>query len=155
MLAKAPMPGPGHFQWSTGGWFGSQLGGTAWMLVASIVLALQTPWIAAWWVLCFALANAAGVWLWLHRDRLRPYLAMQGLLAICGATGLLAVAALHLFGPAGVRLGVAWHDGRFILEGPPGTTLRSAYATLLLIVPGLMAFFALMERAGRRARSGA
>jgi hypothetical protein len=25
MATKLPMPGPGCFQWNTGGWFGSQL----------------------------------------------------------------------------------------------------------------------------------
>jgi hypothetical protein len=151
MAAKEPMPGPGQFQWNAGGWFGSQLGGTAWMLVGAAVLAPQTPWVAAWWAACCALANAVGTSLWLRRGRVRPYPATQALLAACGVAGPLAVVALHLFGPADVRLGVAWHDGRFILESPPGT-LRSAYAALLLGVPALMGYFALLERAGREAR---
>jgi hypothetical protein len=153
MAAKEPMLGPGQFQWNAGGWFGSQLGGTAWMLVGAAVLVPQAPWVAAWWAGCCALANAVGAWLWLRRDRVRPYPAIQALLATCGAAGLLAVAALHAFGPADVRLGVAWHDGRFILESPPGGTLRSAYAILLLGVPALMAYFAFMEWAGRKGKA--
>jgi hypothetical protein len=152
MAAKEPVVGPGQFQWNRGGWFGSQLGGTAWMLVGAAVLAPQAPWVAAWWAGCCALANAVGTCLWLWRDRVKPYPAIQALLATCGAAGLLAVVALHLFGPADVRLGVAWHEGRFILEGPPGGTLRPAYAALLLGVPALMAYFAFVERAAKRAR---
>jgi hypothetical protein len=150
MQAKEPMRGPGHFQWNAGGWFGSQFGGAAWMLVGAAVIAAQAPWVAAWWACCFALANAVGTGLWLRRDRVRPYPATQALLATCGVAGVLAVTALHAFGPAEVALGVGLHDGRIRLEGSPAGTLRTAYAALLLGVPAMMGWFALMERAASK-----
>jgi hypothetical protein len=153
MGAKEPMLGPGQFQWNTGGWFGSQLGCTAWMLVGAAVIAPQAPLVAAWWACCFVIANAVGTGLWWRRDRLSPYPAIQALLATVAVAGLLAVVSLHLFGPADVRLGVGIRDGRFVLDHTPGNTLRSGYAALLVGVPVMMAWFAFMERAGRRGKA--
>jgi hypothetical protein len=153
MSSKAPIIGPGQFQWNAGGWFGSQLGGTAWLLVGAVGIATQEPQVAAWWACCFVLANAVGTGLWLRRDRVWPYPAIQALLATVVVAGLLAVVALHLFGPADVRLGVGLREGRFVLEDVPGGTLRSAYVALLVGVPAMMGWFAFMERAGTRNRS--
>ena len=36
----------GHFRWNAGGWFGSQLGGTLWLLTG-VSLLFQSPAIAA------------------------------------------------------------------------------------------------------------
>lgn len=137
MPSICPMIGTGRFQWNTGGWFGSQFGCTAWLLVGAASVVAQHAWVAAWWVVCCALANAVGTGLWLRRDRVPPYPAIQALLGACGAGGLLAVAALHLFG--------AIPDGQH-------ASLRPAYAVLLLGVPAMMGWFALMEWAGRRER---
>ena len=63
MVTKQPMTGPGIFQWNTGGWFGAQLGGTVWMLLAAIWMAPLNPWLAVLWLLCFAVVNAVGAWL--------------------------------------------------------------------------------------------
>src|SRR4051794_27734348 len=103
METKAALPGPGRFQWNMGGWFGPQLGGTAWMLVGAVVLVPHTPEVAGVWLACFAVANAIGSWLWWRRDRLRPYPALQVLLLACGINGLLALVALHLLRP-GLRI---------------------------------------------------
>ncbi len=136
MSAKQPMPGSGTFQWNTGGWFGSQVGGTVWLLVGAATLVVQAPLLAVWWVVCFALVNAVGTGLWLRRDRLRPYPAIQALLALCGLAGLFAVGALGLFGPE--------QTGR-------NGSLRSVYGFFLVGVPALMGYFALLERASRKA----
>ena len=144
------MSGRGRFQWNIGGWFGSQLGGTVWMLVGAAVLASQAPWIAAWWVACFLAASAVGIGLWLRRDRIRPYPALQALLATCGLAGLLAIVGLHLFGPDDLQLLVRWHQGRVMMENPPGDTLPYIYAILLLGIPALMGYFALIEWSGTR-----
>lgn len=29
--------GPGRFQWNTGGWFGTQLGSTVWLILAPVL----------------------------------------------------------------------------------------------------------------------
>lgn len=152
MSTKDPRPGPGQFQWNAGGWFGGQLGCTLWILVGAATLVLESPGVAAWWALCFAAANAVGLAMWRRRDRLRPFPAIQGLIAACGLAGLLAVAALHAFGPDSAKLGVSWRDGRLVREAVPGGSLLSIYAILLLGVPAMMAWFAVMERAGRRGR---
>jgi hypothetical protein len=154
MSLKRPTPGPGRFQWNAGGWFGSQLGGTAWMLVGTAILVPQAPGLAAWWAACFAAANAVGAGLWLRRDRVRPYPALQSLLAACGLAGLFAVSVLHRFRPDDIRLGLSWQQGRFALDAPQGGTLNHIYAALLLGVPALMAWFAVMEWAGLREACG-
>jgi hypothetical protein len=152
MSEKHPTPGPGQFQWNTGGWFGGQVGSTSWLLVGAAVMAPDAPWIAAWWAICFLGANTVGFETWRRRDRIRPYPAIQALLAVCGVAGLLAVVALHAFGPDSVRLGVTWRQGRLAREAVPGGSLLSLHLILLLGVPAMMVWFALMERAGRRAR---
>lgn len=63
MEAKEPLLGPGCFQWNTGGWFGSQLGSTAWMLVGAVVLIPHAAEVAGVWLSCFAVANAIGSWM--------------------------------------------------------------------------------------------
>src|SRR5262249_26987351 len=132
MPAKTAVRGPGAFQWDAGGWFGSQLGGTLWLLAGAAVLALPAPGVAAVWAACFAGANALGLWLWRRRDRLVPYPALQLLTLCCAACGLLTFVALDAFKPAG---------------GPLGAADRG-YAALL-VFPALMALFHLRERAAR------
>lgn len=151
MTTKDSMGGPGQFRWNTGGWFGGQLGGTLWILVGAATLVPESPGVAAWWALCFASANAVGLAMW-RRDRLRPFPAIQALQAACGLAGLLAVVALHAFGPDSVKLGLAWRDGRLVREAVPGGSLLSIYVFLLVGIPAMMGWFAVMERAGRRAR---
>jgi hypothetical protein len=134
MEPRACLQGPGYFQWNAGGWLGSQLGGTLWLLAGAAVFAAPAPPVALAWLGCFAAANAAGWWLWRRRDRVRPYPALQGLLLACGACGLAAVAALHLAGPAGAPL-----------AGDPRGYLA------LLAFPALMARFSRLEHAARAA----
>lgn len=155
MSAKEPILGPGQFQWNMGGWFGSQLGGTAWLLVGATVILPQAPWVAVWWACCFALANAVGAGLWMRRDRIPPYPAIQALLATLAVAGLLAIVVLHLFGPAEVQLGLGFRDGRLAPQDAPGNTLLAAYTTLLVGVPIMMGWFAFLEHSGRRNRSAA
>ncbi len=152
MAKEYPMRGPGQFQWNTGGWFGGQLGGTLWILVGAATLVLETTGVAAWWLLCFAAANGVGLAMWRRRDRLPPYPAIQALLAVCGLAGLLAVSALHAFGPVSARRMLAWRQGNPMPEAVSGGSLVSIYALLILGVPTMMAWFAVMEWAGRRAR---
>jgi hypothetical protein len=92
------------------------------------------PLVALVWLACFVVANAIGFQLWQRRDRLRPYLAIQLLLATCGLAGLLAMLTLHIAGPDAIRQ-LSWR--------------RSGYPVLLL-VPALMAWFAVFEHGARR-----
>jgi hypothetical protein len=144
MPPEQPMSGVGLFQWNRGGWFGGQVGSTAWMLVGAAVLARQAPQVAVAWLLFFVVANAIGFWLWGRRDRLRPYPAQQALVLVCGISSVLALATLHLLQPgvvvnqiAGVRL-----------QDEPQLIL-----SLLGMLIFMMAHFHLMERSARKQRS--
>ena len=69
-------------QWNAGGWFGSAVGSTAWMLVCAIFLIVHGQnAIAAVNVACFAIANAVAVGLWLNRSKICAYPALLILLA--------------------------------------------------------------------------
>jgi hypothetical protein len=142
MEAKVPMPGPSSFQWNRGGWFGSQLGGTAWMIVGAVMFARRAPWIAAVWLVCFVLANAIGTGLWRRRGCLRPYPAIQLLLLVGGVIGLLALASFGVLRPAGVRLEDAGWNG----------DVRKSCFCLVTAVSALMAWFALMEGGATKAK---
>lgn len=152
MAEKQPMAGAGQFQWNTGGWFGALVGGTSWLLVGAVFMVPRAPLLAAWWGACFLAANAVGFEMWRRRDRLRPYPAIQALMATCGVAGLLAVVALHAFGPDAVKLGLAWRGGLPAREGFLGGPLSSLYGVLLIGIPAMMGWFAVMERVGRRGR---
>lgn len=144
MDPRRPMAGPGYFQWDKGGWFGSQLGGTAWMLVGSVVLARQAPEVAGVWLACFAVANAIGARMWWRRDRLRPYPALQALLLLCGIHGVVALVALHALRP-GLRI-----------DRPPGIHLGDEpelIACLVVLVITLTIHFHFLERRSREGRS--
>ncbi|AGA28467.1 hypothetical protein [Singulisphaera acidiphila] len=141
MEAKEPLPGPGCFQWNRGGWFGGQLGSTVWMLVGGVVLVPYALDVACVWLACFAVANAIGAWLWRGRDRLPPYPALQALLATCGVSSLVALAALHILRP-GLRI-----------TRPPGIWLADEPQYLpwvLVLFLAVMTSCSLRERSARR-----
>jgi hypothetical protein len=151
---QRPLPGPGLFQWNTGAWFGGQLGGTGWLLPGAAVLAPQAPALAAVWLLCFAAPNALGVWLWRRRDRVRPHPALQALVLVITLSGLVAVAALDVAGPPGVRLELVWEGGGpRLTELPPGA-MCGAYL-FFAGVPGVMGLWYCLERGAVRERSRA
>jgi hypothetical protein len=149
MAAQQPMPGPGCSQWNAGGWFGGQIGGTAWLLVGAVVLSSQAPGVAALWLVGFAISNAVGLYLWRGRDRIRPYPALQILLAMLGVTGLLALIALDMLGPEGVRMDLVWENGGLRLVDKGSADTGRAYLFLLVFVPLLMAWFHWRDRSAR------
>ncbi len=73
------------------GWFGAQLGGTIWILIAA----------AAVWVLdapefidligIFLAANLIGFGLWSYRHKVKPLLALELLIVTVALAGLLSV----------------------------------------------------------------
>jgi hypothetical protein len=77
-------------KWNAGGWFGGQLGGTVWMLLAALSLVAHSWPTALGALACFALPNAVGTWLWMRREELDVYRASQGLVAVSGLSALLA-----------------------------------------------------------------
>ena len=128
-----PASRPSHFSWNAGGWFGSQVGCTAWLLTGAVFLAPLAPRNAACWLACFVIANGIGTWLWSSRGWIRPYLAIQLLLLVCGICGLVAFSSLDMTRPDVVRT---------VGER------RQGYLALL-ILPALMAWFAVLEHGSR------
>lgn len=125
--------GEGAFQWNRGGWFGSQLGATLWLVLLGSLMLAQSRLVGGL-VLAFGLApNLIGTILWRRRHTLSPYRAIQGLFASCGLSALLAMLCIRAAGE------------RYSDSGLPSLWL-------LLLYPGLMLSFHFRER---RARSAA
>lgn len=80
---KIAMAGPRRFQWQFGGWFGSVFGGSAWLIPTAVILAfngqLRLAMLPAG---CCLLLNVLGVVLWYRRDRILPFPALLGVLAL-------------------------------------------------------------------------
>lgn len=87
------------FSWNAGGWFGSQLGGTCWMLVAGILAFRLDAEVGVIVLVLFAAANIAGLILWSRRLSLSAYIALQIMLVIAGAT---SIAATYVLDSAGL-----------------------------------------------------
>lgn len=116
-----------------GAWFGPQLGGTAWLITGAVEFGAAAPRIALAWVACFAVANAAGTWLWFRcrRGQFRPLRGLQVLILLIGIVGLAAFAILDRAAPPAVRA-----------MGNP----RDGYRLLLVGVPLLVLMLALVDR---------
>lgn len=88
----------GRLEWNFGGWYGGQLGGTAWMLVAAILTAVRDPVIGLVALLLAAVPNVVGVVLWRRRERLSCYRSLQWLLVLIGVSGCAVVYLLDRSG---------------------------------------------------------
>lgn len=67
------------FVWNAGGWFGSQIGGSVWMLFCALTV---LPADAISGLVClgsFAVINAVGCYLWQRREKIDPYVGLQRL----------------------------------------------------------------------------
>lgn len=130
-------PKAGAFRWNAGGWFGGQVGATAWILLLGVLLLFDDPRLGAL-VIAFGVApNVLGILLWRMRDRVRAYPAIQIFVALSGAFALASFVALDLAG----RISA--------LRSGSG---RSVYWALL-VYPFVMVVFHLQNRAAKR-RSG-
>jgi hypothetical protein len=137
MAAKQAMLGLGIFQWNTGGWFGTQIGSTAWMLLAAAGVAPWSIEMAAVGLLCFAGPNSLGAWLWQRRDRIAPGPAIELLLLSISGSSLILLFAFEWF------------------AGVPRTSLWPGYA-VCLIMPVKMVGWRIVEsvKARRSLRPG-
>src|SRR5262245_1785753 len=105
------------------------------MLLAAAWMARSAPAVAAVGLLCFAVPNALGTWLWRRRDRIAPFPAFLLLaLLICGS-GLALLLTFDWFWPAAV----------------PRESLGPGYA-ICLGAPVVMAGWYLLERATAKQR---
>ncbi|WP_406694307.1 hypothetical protein V5E97_24855 [Singulisphaera sp. Ch08] len=146
METKKALPGPGHFQWHTGAWFGVQLCLTGWMLVGAVAFVRRAPEVAGIWLVCLAVANAIGSWIWWRRDRVRPYPALQALLLTCLVIGMPALVALYTLRPG--------LDVTFIR--PTGIYLWDQHwirFLVLIVIMTTSSYF--MERSARKEKSRA
>ncbi|MDH3635246.1 MAG: hypothetical protein OES20_11115 [Gammaproteobacteria bacterium] len=80
--------------WNIGGWFGGQLGGTVWIIVAGLLTAVRDFPTGMFVVLLFAIPNAVGTVLWLSR-KLSCYASTQLLIGVSGICGLVTVYILE------------------------------------------------------------
>lgn len=123
--------GAGAFQWNRGGWFGSQIGATLWLVLLGGVFLVQSRPVGALLVLCGVVPNLLGFALWRRRHSVSPYPAIQILIAVCGVGALVGMLALRIVG---------------LDESESG--MPSLW--FLLMYPGLMLMFHLQEQAARR-----
>ena len=130
---------PSAFSWNAGGWFGSQLGCTLWLLILGVVL-LSKDLFAAWvCVGSFVVLNAWGLYLWRGREKLIAYAAMQRF--------LLATSVI-------IALVVVVVNSRGVSEPPAPGALVSTYLPYwtIAVAPGLMLIFLWRERQVKRSR---
>ena len=135
----SPRQGPGQFQWNAGGWFGSQLGSTVWMLIAAVLFLPKEPVAGIVALICFAVPNIFGLLLYRQRHRIAPYPALQGLLLLTGIFTTLFIVYLNLSGLAPA------FDLRLSRD-------QGVVYLLPLLFVGLMLWFHWQERAARRKR---
>jgi hypothetical protein len=129
----------GAFHWNAGAWFGAQLGSTLWLFILGAVLSARDRSTSGTAIIALAVAaNGIGLILWEHRDRMRPYPAIEALVATVGCAGF--VAFILLDGTSTWGLAAAQTGG----SRPP--------YPVLLVFPAMMGLFALQEHAARRAQ---
>ena len=113
-------------KWNLGGWLGSQLGGSAWILLAGLLSLPKHLPVALILIALFSSINLVGWLLWRRRETLSAYAGIQILLLVLGLGGLESVYLLHR-----ARVYEAIQHGGAI--SAPGT-----YLLLLVMVPLLM-----------------
>lgn len=132
-----PKQGTGRFQWNAVGWFGSQIGSTVWLLILAGETVPKSALAAGWLAFCAIAPNILGSILWIKRDRLAPYPAIQFLVAGIAVFTLLALMLADHF------LVLPIIDSRF------ATSPRQGYWVMCMF-PILMARFAWLERAASK-----
>lgn len=97
-MTKQSRVGPGRFQWNTGGWFGTQLGSTVWLLVTALSLLPKHFEAGVVTLSCFLVTNIFGLILFLNRNRVAPYPAIQWLIGVIGIVSVIVLVYLNRSG---------------------------------------------------------
>ena len=118
-----------------GGWFGGQLGGTAWILVAGVLSAIEDIDTGLIVLATFAIPNVIGLFLWRSRETISCYKATQILIPV---TGIFGLAAVYLLDDRNL-----WHDIQ------TGASVDSFYMYLALIFMVLWLMTTFYFRFGR------
>ena len=75
--------GPGKFQWNAGAWFGSAIGGSAFMLlIAGFLFSHGQSRLALIPAIAFALISVISMAFWSNRHRIYPFSAIMVLLGL-------------------------------------------------------------------------
>lgn len=139
MAEKKAREGSGHFHWNAGGWYGGQIGSSCWILLAGLLLLFKELVLGLILIVCFSLINLFGTMLWTRRDRIAPYPAVQCLILLNGVFAFFTIILVdHLERVSDL-------DPRYV--NMPGWV----YA-MLLMFPGMMLMFHLMEKQARKQR---
>lgn len=132
-MTKQSRVGPGRFQWNTGGWFGAQLGSTVWLLLIALSLLPKHFEAGVVTLSCFLVTNIFGLILFLNRNRVAPYPAIQWLIGVIGVVSVIFLVYLNrssLVQEIDPRLGYG----------------QWGFYLLPVLFGGLMASFHVMER---------
>lgn len=79
-----------HLDWNTKGWFGSQLGGTAWILVAAAIVFGHNTWTGFILLVLFLIPNTVGYLLW-RKKKFSCHASIQILFGLSGLFGLITI----------------------------------------------------------------
>ncbi|HEY1785063.1 MAG TPA: hypothetical protein VGG30_05910 [Pirellulales bacterium] len=123
--------------WNAGAWFGSQLGGSAWALIAAAELLLKDPVSAAVCLGSFVALNVYGLTVWRSRDTLTAYGGLQRLLAAFTVFCAVIIVVLNARGIAEPHT-------------PSGAVPTKIPYWYIAAPPGLMLWCFLQQRAARR-----
>lgn len=115
-------------EWNAGGWFGSQIGGTCWILVAAILAAVRDVSMGLILLGIFAVPNIIGYAFW-HQKKLSCYAATQWLIAMMGVSGVLAIYVLDQ--------GRMWRE----IQTGGSVSAASAYGLVVMVAAILMLTF--------------
>ncbi len=133
--SKKPLVGPGHFQWNAGGWFGSSLGSSSWMVITSCFLVLhKQPLIALVPAITFAMTLLVSIFLWTRRDRIYPFTSQLILLGFFAITIPVVWIFVQVNGSPEARAAMNW----------PVSTWTTFF--VVSIVPIVMIWFFVLER---------
>lgn len=127
-------------KWNAGGWFGSQIGCTCWMLVAAVLVSIKDLPAGAIVFVLFLVPNLLGTYLWSQRARTDIYPALQVLLLVSGGVSMAAVYVLERR--------AQWEAIQ------SGAVVSSSLMYLLIpcLIGGLMLMFYLQHGRARRKR---
>ncbi len=131
---KTAMIGPRRFQWQIGGWFGSLLGGSAWLIPTGVLLAISGQLgLALLPLTTCVLLNVLGIVLWYRRDRVRPFPALVAALASFALLTPIVWVAVSTYATPKSLAALNW----------PQQSFAGAIATL--IFPAIIAWFCFLE----------
>ena len=127
--------GPRRFQWNAGGWIGSSLGGSAWMIVTAGFLVFHNQQsLVLFPAVGFVIVLVASQLLWARRDRIYPFTAMMALLGLLAIATPVVWMVVSSYGSPASLAAMNWPV--------------SIWATVLAfsIAPALMLWFLFLER---------